>query len=329
MPKIDTPLKQNIKQNIKDIIKMLKKMQKISPANKKNKHGGDDDALPFYSCVKQNYIQIADTNLTSKWFSEKFNSFPKTELVTKILTDGDKYNQELEIAKYIDSKPERESRLLYPIGGCVVQYGPETQAILSTCPENKRIINNKLTFDKNTTGPIYLLYIERARFTFTDFINSYHQSQGQRQLSDDELVQIFDDILSGINQMHSIRITHNDIQKPSNIMIKNNRGYIIDFGEATHFDGTSNDVTRIKKDIESAMTYKNPLANEIVNPSIRRCLISLNLQTTITAIILKLNECISKLQTTPVKRRREDDGEPSSPVRGLVMPEEEYGYETP
>jgi serine/threonine protein kinase len=305
---------------------MLKKMQKISPANKKNKHGGDDDALPFYSCVKQNYIQIADTNLTSKWFSEKFNAFPKTQLVTKILTDGDKYNQELEIAKYIDSKPERESRLLYPIGGCVIPNGPVTQAILSDCPENKRMIDNKLTFDKNTTGPIYLLYIEKAEYTFTDFINSYRQDQ--RQLSDNELVQIFDDILSGINQMHSIRITHNDIQKPSNIMIKNNRGYIIDFGEATHFDGSSNDVTRIKKDIESAMTYKNPLANEIVNPSIKHCLTSLRLETRIDTLIMKLNECISKLQTTPVKRRREDDGEPSSPVRGLVMPDK-FVYGTP
>jgi serine/threonine protein kinase len=328
MTKTDTSLKQNIK----DIIKMLKKMQKISPSKKKKQNGGNDDnddILPFYSCVKQGYIPIDDSKMTSKWFSGKFNSFPKTQLVTKILTDGDKYNEELEIAKYIDSNPERESRLLYPIGGCVIPNGPETQAILSTCPENKRMINNKFTFDKNTTGPIYLLYIEKADYTFTDFINAYHQGQGQRQLSDDELVQIFDDILSGINQMHSIRITHNDIQKPSNIMIKNNRGYIIDFGEATHFDGSSDDITRINKDIESAMTYKNPIANEIVNPSIKRCLTSLNLQTTITAIILKLNECISKLQTTPVKRRRDDDDEPESPVRGLVMPDDESGYKTP
>ena len=327
MTKTDTSLKQNIK----DIIKMLKKMQKISPSKKKKQNGGNDDnddTLPFYSCVKQSYIPIDESKMNSKWFSEKFNAFPKTELVTKILTDGDKYNEELEIAKYIDSKPERESRLLYPIGGCVIPNGPETNAILSTCPENKRMIDNKLTFDKNTTGPIYLLYIERARFTFTDFINSYHQSQGQRQLSDDELVQIFDDILSGINQMHSIRITHNDIQKPSNIMIKNNRGYIIDFGEATHFDGSSDDITRINKDIESAMTYKNPIANEIVNPSIKRCLTSLRLETRIDTLIMKLNECLSKLQTTPVKRRREDDDEPESPVRGLVMPGN-FVYGTP
>jgi len=321
--KIDTPLKQNIK----DIIKMLKKMQKISPFKKKKQHGGNDndDTLPFYSCVKQNYIQIAETKLTSSWFSEKFNSFPKTELVTKILTDGDKYTQELEIAKYIDSKPEKESRLLYPIGGCIVPNGSKAHAILSSCPENKRMINNTLTFDKNTTGPVYLLYIEKAQFTFTDFITSYRQGQ----LSDNELVQIFDDILSGINQMHSIRITHNDIQKPSNIMIKNNRGYIIDFGEATHFDGTSNDVTRIKKDIEAAMTYKTPIANVIVNPSIKRCLTSLRLETRIDTLIMKLTQCLSTLTTTPAKRQRdEDDDRQISPIRGFVMPED-YGYETP